>query len=224
MPPKLLLFTDVLAPRRHQRGLLATIARAFNDIVIADRDDVVVCVRMKAAADDDVAEVCRAVVTIVAPANVGVLVHDRPALVGPLGLQGAHLSSTATTSDVRLARLQMPAGAVLGLSAHPTNDTPVCVRDDVDYCTWSPVFAPSSKADARTPVGLDALRGHKTPVVALGGVDGDNAAACIEAGAVGVAVIGAVLGAAKPDHALRGLLRACGVAHHRRRGVVSRAA
>lgn len=224
MPPKLLLFTDVAAPRRHQRGLLATLARAFNDVVIADRGDVVVCVRMKDADDDDVAEVCRAVLTIVAPANVGALVHERPALVGPLGLQGAHLSSTATTSHVRLARLQMPAGSVLGLSAHPTNAAPLCVRDDVDYCTWSPVFAPSSKADARAPLGIEALRGHTTPVVALGGVDGENAAGCIEAGAVGVAVIGAVLGAAKPDDALRGLLRACGVEHHRRRGVVSRAA
>lgn len=224
MPPKLLLFTDVLAPRRHQRGLLATIARAFNDIVIAERADVAVCVRMKHASDDDVADVCRAVATIVTPANVGVLVHDRPALVGPLQLQGAHLSSTATAAAVRLARLKMPARSVLGLSAHPTNDTPVCVREDVDYCTWSPVFAPSSKADARAPIGIDALRGHTTPVVALGGVDVDHAAVCIEAGAVGVAVIGAVLGAAKPDHALRGLLRACGVEHHRRHGVVSRAA
>jgi len=225
VPPTLLLFTDLQAPLRHARGLLATIARAFDDVVIADRADVAVCVRLKQANDDDAAAICVALRTILGPANVAVLVHDRPQLVGPLQLQGAHLSSSATATDVRHARLKMPAGAVLGLSAHPpptaTSAAPTCVRDDVDYCTWSPVFSPSSKQDARAPLGLSALQGHTTPVVALGGVDVDNAAACLAAGAAGVAVIGAVLGAARPDVALHGLLRACAIPHRRRRGVVA---
>ena len=224
MPPTLLLFTDVLAPLRHGRGLIATIARAFDDVVIADGAAVAVCVRMKQADDAAVAAVCVALRNILAPANVSVFVHDRPQLVGPLHLQGAQLSSSATAHEVRLARLKMPAHAVLGLSAHPTSQAPLCVRDDVEYCTWSPVFSPSSKADARAPLGLEALRGHRTPIVALGGIDVDTAAACLAAGACGVAVIGAVLGAAKPDAALRGLLRACAIEHRRRRGAVRRAA
>ncbi len=216
--PKLLLFTDVVAPRRHQRGLFATIARAFNDLEIEHAADVAVCVRMKQAAEVAVADACRVLQHILAPAHVSVFVHGHAALVGSLHLQGAHLSSSATADDLRHARLQMPPGSVLGLSAHPSADAAKCVRDDVDYCTWSPVFSPSSKGDARQPIGLHALRGHTTPVLALGGIDVDTAAACFENGAAGIAVIGAVLGAARPDLALQRLLAVCGIAHHRRRG------
>ncbi|HSL64485.1 MAG TPA: thiamine phosphate synthase, partial [Gaiellaceae bacterium] len=50
-----------------------------------------------------------------------------------------------------------------------------------------------SKADADPATGLEGLRAICAaiglPVVAIGGVDASNAAACIAAGAAGVAVI-----------------------------------
>ena len=50
-----------------------------------------------------------------------------------------------------------------------------------------------SKEDADPPIGLEGLReiaaAVATPVVAIGGIDASNAADCIRAGAVGVAVI-----------------------------------
>jgi thiamine monophosphate synthase len=55
------------------------------------------------------------------------------------------------------------------------------------------VWATPSKDDADPPIGLEGLRriccSVDLPVVAIGGVDASNAAACIEAGAAGVAVI-----------------------------------
>jgi thiamine-phosphate pyrophosphorylase len=41
------------------------------------------------------------------------------------------------------------------------------------------------------------------PVIGIGGITASNAGAIIRAGAVGVAVIGAVLGAADPEAAAR---------------------
>jgi thiamine monophosphate synthase len=62
------------------------------------------------------------------------------------------------------------------------------------------VWATPSKADADPPLGLQGLRAicvsTDLPVIAIGGVDASNAAACIEAGAAGVAVIRA---ATDPD-------------------------
>ena len=64
---------------------------------------------------------------------------------------------------------------------------------DADYLGAGPVWATPSKGDADPPIGLEGLRricaAVELPVVAIGGIDASNAAACIEAGAAGVAVI-----------------------------------
>jgi thiamine-phosphate diphosphorylase len=64
---------------------------------------------------------------------------------------------------------------------------------EADYLGAGPVWATPSKADAAPPIGLEGLRricaAVDVPVVAIGGVDASNAAACIESGAAGVAVI-----------------------------------
>jgi thiamine-phosphate diphosphorylase len=64
---------------------------------------------------------------------------------------------------------------------------------DADYLGVGPVWDTPSKADAAPALGLDELaricRGVRVPVIAIGGIDASNAADCIRAGAVGVAVI-----------------------------------
>jgi thiamine-phosphate pyrophosphorylase len=64
---------------------------------------------------------------------------------------------------------------------------------DADYLGAGPVWATPSKDDADPPIGLEGLRAvcvaARVPVIAIGGVDATNAAACIEAGAAGVATI-----------------------------------
>src|SRR5207302_10184693 len=65
-----------------------------------------------------------------------------------------------------------------------------------DYLGVGAVFATATKADAGAPIGLDRLReirrAVRLPVVGIGGITADNAAAVIRAGAAGVAVITAV--------------------------------
>jgi thiamine-phosphate pyrophosphorylase len=72
-------------------------------------------------------------------------------------------------------------------------DAEQAANADADYLGAGPVWATPSKADADPPIGLEGLRriccAVDIPVVAIGGVDASNAAACIEAGAAGVAVI-----------------------------------
>jgi thiamine monophosphate synthase len=62
------------------------------------------------------------------------------------------------------------------------------------------VWATPSKLDAEPPIGVKGLAAIcaavHVPVVAIGGIDAANAAACIRAGAAGVAVIRA---ASDPD-------------------------
>jgi thiamine-phosphate diphosphorylase len=67
------------------------------------------------------------------------------------------------------------------------------VAAEADYLGAVPVWETPSKADADPAIGLEWLRricaAVDVPVVAIGGIDAANAAACIEAGAAGVAVI-----------------------------------
>ncbi|MGW4466493.1 thiamine phosphate synthase [Micromonospora sp. NPDC004704] len=72
-----------------------------------------------------------------------------------------------------------------------------------DYVTLSPIFPSPSKpgyGPPLHPVGLARLvRRTPVPVLALGGVTGpDHVAACLAAGAAGVAVMGAVMRADDP--------------------------
>jgi thiamine-phosphate pyrophosphorylase len=66
-----------------------------------------------------------------------------------------------------------------------------------------------SKPDAGPPIGLEPLaeiaRAVNLPVLGIGGINLANAASVIRAGAVGVAVISAVIGAPDPEAATRAL-------------------
>jgi thiamine-phosphate pyrophosphorylase len=70
----------------------------------------------------------------------------------------------------------------------------------------SPIFASPSKPGYGPALGTDALASLPLPCFALGGVTATNAAACLAAGAAGIAVMGAVMTAADPAAAVRELL------------------
>lgn len=88
------------------------------------------------------------------------------------------------------------AQLLLGLSATTLAEAVEADRFGCDYIGAGPVWSTPSKEDAAPPIGVDGLReicaAVATPVVAIGGIDASNAADCIRAGAVGVAVIRAV--------------------------------
>jgi thiamine-phosphate pyrophosphorylase len=102
-----------------------------------------------------------------------------------LGADGVHLGQ----SDDGAARARS-RGLMLGRSATSFGEA---LEADADYLGVGPIWETPSKADATPPLGLGELAricaAVGVPVVAIGGIDASNAAACIEAGAAGVAVI-----------------------------------
>ena len=131
------------------------------------------------------------------------VVNDDVQAALELGADGVHLGQ----SDAGAERARA-AGLLLGRSAVTFDQA---VEADADYLGVGPIWPTPSKEDADPALGLDGLaricRAVSAPVVAIGGIDASNAAACIRAGAAGVAVIRAATDPAlrrAVDEALRG--------------------
>jgi thiamine-phosphate diphosphorylase len=99
---------------------------------------------------------------------------------------------------------RMPRGTSLrfGRSCHGADDVRQASRDDALYATISPIFATSSKPGYGPALTVSGLRRISAitplPLHALGGVVPHRARACLDAGAHGVAVMGAVMSARDP--------------------------
>ncbi len=117
--------------------------------------------------------------------GVTFVVNDDVDAAIALGADGVHLGQSDAGADRARA-----AGLLLGRSAVNLEQA---LEADADYLGVGPVWETPSKPDADPALGLDGLTriaaAAKVPVIAIGGIDASNAAACIRAGAVGVAVI-----------------------------------
>lgn len=123
------------------------------------------------------------------------VVNDDVEAALQLGADGVHLGR----DDPGVERA-LEAGLVLGASASSIAEAREGEAAGAAYVGAGPVWATPTKPDADPPIGLEGLaeicRAVSVPVIAIGGVDASNAAACIQAGAAGVAVVRAARGAA----------------------------
>ena len=89
-----------------------------------------------------------------------------------------------------------PRPELVGRSCHSADELENARREGCDYATISPLHPTDSKPGYGPALGLEALAALTPvgpPTYALGGVRPDDAAACLAAGAAGVAVMGAVM-------------------------------
>jgi thiamine-phosphate pyrophosphorylase len=137
-----------------------------------------------------------------------VTVHDDIDAAIATGAGGLHLPGG---SDPAATRARLP-GRLIGASAHSPAEAAALIAAGADYVTVSPVFLTESKPGYGPALGLDglaaAVAAARGPVIAFAGITPANAAACIEAGAAGIAVMGEIMRAADPEATVRALIRA----------------
>jgi thiamine-phosphate pyrophosphorylase len=136
-----------------------------------------------------------------------VTAHEDIEAVAAVGADGVHLPSGASPAATR-ARLP---GLLVGASAHSADEAIALLRAGADYVTVSPVFVTASKPGYGPALGLDGLARIVAQVpgdiVALGGITPERAAACLAAGARGIAVMGEVMRAADPQATVEYILQ-----------------
>jgi thiamine-phosphate pyrophosphorylase len=118
--------------------------------------------------------------------------HPSALELAAVGDWGLHLPYGANLRDAR-ARVR----GRLGVSCHSMIEVAAARGAGADYVFFAPVFSPVSKPDdRRRPAGLEELArvaaSAGLPVLAQGGIDASNARACLEMGAEGIAVTGAL--------------------------------
>jgi thiamine-phosphate diphosphorylase len=134
--------------------------------------------------------------TLLAPTGGTLLVASDAAIDS----DGVHLSA-ADPFPVDTPKL-------VGRSCHTAEDVSRAADEGCQYVTLSPIFTTASKPGYGPALGTAALAGLALPVWALGGVTAGNAASCLDAGAAGVAVMGAIMAAADPKGATAAIDRA----------------
>jgi len=188
-------------------------------VLLKGRDPVALCrnavrggatmiqVRWKDGAAADVLQLARALVSAL---PVPVLVNDRVDVALAAGAAGAHLGQDDPPLD-RL-RSHVPPGFLLGISVGTVEEAARARPWPADYWSVGPCFPTANKPDAGPALGPDGfamlarLAPDGVPVIGIGGITVERAPSIRRAGAAGIAVLGAVLGAPDPEVAARALI------------------
>ena len=120
------------------------------------------------------------------------LINDRADIAAAVGADGVHLTTSSLPPEV--VRRTFGDEFLIGVSTHSLEEAGSARRSGADFVVFGPVFETASKREYGEPRGLERLAQVASelapfPVVALGGLTISNVAACVQAGAQGIAAI-----------------------------------
>jgi thiamine-phosphate pyrophosphorylase len=125
-----------------------------------------------------------------------VIVNDRLDIALAAAAAGVHLGSESVPARdvIRWCRAgNAPSGFRIGVSCHTMEDASEAESAGADYVFFGPIFDTPSKRSFGAPQGISRLKdvcsAVRIPVIAIGGMNKENAAESIRAGAAGIAAI-----------------------------------
>ncbi|NWF72328.1 MAG: thiamine phosphate synthase [Nitrospirae bacterium] len=138
------------------------------------------------------------------------LINDRIDVA--LALEGVGIHLRSNSLPVTVARELLGAERLLGISVHTIEEAVQAEAQGADYVILGPIYGTPSKQSFGLPLGIHTLekacRLVGIPIIGIGGVTAARAREMRDAGAFGVAVIRAILGAADVESATRELIDA----------------
>lgn len=172
--------------------------------------------RNKSASARQYLDSSRKLAETLCPRGVLFFVNDRPDVAVLAEATGVHVGQEDL--DVEQARGLTGPEKLIGVSTHNLQQFECAAASSADYIAVGPVYTTSTKANPDPVVGVDFVRRVRTltdkPIVAIGGITLERAAAVIEAGADSVAVISGILKATDPGQSARQYIRTLEAAKH----------
>ena len=127
------------------------------------------------------------------------VINDHVDLAAVVGSGGVHLGQT--DMPVAQAREVLAPQQVLGRSNHEIEELVQSQEMGADHVAFGPIYQTGTKSVGRPPQGMEQLRRArevtKVPLVAIGGINAENVAPVVDAGADAICVTAAV--GAAPD-------------------------
>jgi len=156
-------------------------------------------IREKDLAARELLELTRQAIAVTrqeANARTRVMVNDRLDVALAAGAAGVHLGgdSIPVAETVQWCRAgNAQPDFMVGASCHDVQEAIAAERAGGNYIFFGPVYETPAKMKFGAPQGVDKLaevcRSVQIPVLAIGGIDEENAGTCLRAGAAGVAAI-----------------------------------
>ena len=186
-PPFICLITEGLSDptnfQSEKKKILTTIRAAVSDGVN------IIQIREKALPARLLFELVRDAVDVLRNTPAIIVVNDRVDIALAAGADGVHLRESSLRASV--VRDRFPRELIIGVSTHTMAAAKSAASSDADYIVVGPVFTTPGKPRAIDGSELNDIYRElgDFPVLALGGVDADNAIDAMKRGASGVAAI-----------------------------------
>jgi thiamine-phosphate pyrophosphorylase len=197
---RLLLVTD----RQQTRGrslldvLTSALAAGLRSIQLRERD----------LSTRDLLRLAQAAHQLTTAAGAQLLINDRVDIAMTLDAVGVHLRTNSL--PVGATRKILGGQRLIGVSTHSVEEAIRAEAEGADYVVLGPIYETPSKLAYGAPLGVRALeeacRRVRVPMIGIGGVTAARVEEMRRAGAFGVAVVTAVLGAVDVERATRELL------------------
>jgi thiamine-phosphate pyrophosphorylase len=203
----LLADTGLAAPERLPEIVEAALRGGFTAVQL----------RAKTATTLELLELARNLNSVCSQANVPLIVNDRVDVALAAEAAGAHVGHIGEEDlSPKDARRLLGPDAIVGVSVATPHEAHMGTSQGASYVSAGPMFATSTKANAGPAAGESLLRSVRAatplPLVVIGGITPQRAAALFAAGADGVCVGAAIVRAADPEAAARAFLEPGGAA------------
>ncbi len=164
----------------------------------------VIQLRDKTSNKKDLLPIAEQLKALCAEHNVLFIINDHLDLLLAVDADGLHLGQDDL--PIKTTRRLLPVDKILGISTRTVDGAVAAQTEGADYIAVGAMYPTPSKQAAQV-VGVERLKQVRKavtlPLVAIGGINQENAAAVMAAGANSIALIRAIVQAQSPEKAAR---------------------
>ena len=167
----------------------------------------VVQIREKTADTLDFYNLALKVKEITTKYNVPLIINDRVDIALAIDADGVHVGQSDMPCDV--TRRLIGEDKILGISAATVDEAKKAEKDGADYIGTGAVFPTATKDDAPSVTKdelKEVVKSINIPVVAIGGINLDNAHQLVDTGIAGLSVVSAIMSSDNPKKSSEELL------------------
>jgi thiamine-phosphate pyrophosphorylase len=168
----------------------------------------VVQIREKTADTLDFYNLALKVKEITTKHNVPLIINDRVDIALAIDADGVHVGQSDMPGDV--TRKLIGEDKILGISAATIDEAKKAQKDGADYIGTGAVFPTSTKDDAESVTKdelTEIVKSIDIPVVAIGGINLENASQLTDTGIAGLSVVSAIMSSDNPKKSSQELLK-----------------